>query len=336
MTVECLGPDRLEGEPQWRDARAGSLGAPAGQAVENEVDRSRRRRRDGGSSGRLGNLLDTGVGIDASGVHRRSQRLEICLARQRGIECFEPSRGIEQERWTIAAAREDERDLRAQSLQQRALKLVQRSELGRREQRLGGLTASRVQLGLRGGERARSASCRVRGQLGRSFQERGRSCHAASAPRAIGRPFQLIGHRLVETGCSVGAMPCAAIRIFVGIRRFRQGAMHLLTFMDRIPETWKPYFALAVGDAETDADFLVERSPRTYIDDLACPLLVIQGQNDPRVVERESSDLVERLRARGSDVDYLVFEDEGHDVLKLANRVRCYERIVGFFSEHLS
>ncbi len=114
------------------------------------------------------------------------------------------------------------------------------------------------------------------------------------------------------------------------------GPYDLITFMERIPETWKPYFALAVGDATTDADFLVERSPRTYVDDLACPLLVIQGQNDPRVVERESSDLVEQLRSKGSDVDYLVFEDEGHDVLKLANRVRCYERIVGFFSHHLS
>jgi dipeptidyl aminopeptidase/acylaminoacyl peptidase len=114
------------------------------------------------------------------------------------------------------------------------------------------------------------------------------------------------------------------------------GPYDLLTFMDRIPETWKPYFALAVGDPTTDGDFLVERSPRTYVDELACPLLVIQGRNDPRVVERESSDLVEQLRGKGADVDYLVFEDEGHDVLKLANRVRCYERIVGFFSEHLS
>ena len=60
------------------------------------------------------------------------------------------------------------------------------------------------------------------------------------------------------------------------------------------------------------------------------------GQNDPRVVERESHDLVEHLRGIGKTVDYLVFEDEGHDVLKLGNRVRCYERIVGFFSEHLS
>ena len=45
---------------------------------------------------------------------------------------------------------------------------------------------------------------------------------------------------------------------------------------------------------------------------------------------------MEGLRAGGKDVDYLVFEDEGHDVLKLPNRVRCYEAIVGFFSEHLS
>jgi dipeptidyl aminopeptidase/acylaminoacyl peptidase len=113
------------------------------------------------------------------------------------------------------------------------------------------------------------------------------------------------------------------------------GPYDLATFVERIPETWKPYFRLAVGDPAEDRDFFVERSPRTRITDLTCPLLVIQGQNDPRVVEQESRDLVEELRAAGRDVDYLVFEDEGHDVLKLPNRVRCYERIVGFFSEHL-
>ena len=63
-------------------------------------------------------------------------------------------------------------------------------------------------------------------------------------------------------------------------------------------------------------------------------LLVVRDRT-ARVVERESHDLVEHLRGIGKTVDYLVFEDEGHDVLKLGNRVR-YERIVGFFSEHLS
>jgi pimeloyl-ACP methyl ester carboxylesterase/uncharacterized protein YrzB (UPF0473 family) len=114
------------------------------------------------------------------------------------------------------------------------------------------------------------------------------------------------------------------------------GPYDLFTFIDRLPETWKPYFELAVGHSEKDRDFLIERSPKTHISDISCPLLVIQGQNDPRVVERESRDLVEQLRELGRDVDYLVFEDEGHDVLKLANRVRCYDTIVGFFSEHLS
>jgi dipeptidyl aminopeptidase/acylaminoacyl peptidase len=113
------------------------------------------------------------------------------------------------------------------------------------------------------------------------------------------------------------------------------GPYDLMRFMDRLPPTWKPYFELAVGHPERDRDFLVERSPRTHIANVACPLLVIQGANDPRVVEQESRDVVDELRAAGKSVEYLVFEDEGHDVLKLPNRVRCYERIVDFFREHL-
>lgn len=115
------------------------------------------------------------------------------------------------------------------------------------------------------------------------------------------------------------------------------GPYDLTTFMARIPETWKPYFALAVGDPERPEDraFLLERSPRVHIDSLRCPLLVIQGKNDPRVVERESRDLVDHLRGLGKDIDYLMFPDEGHDVLTLENRVRCYTAIVEFFRKHL-
>ncbi len=113
------------------------------------------------------------------------------------------------------------------------------------------------------------------------------------------------------------------------------GSFDLVTWTSRVPETWKPFVALTIGDPEKDRDFLVERSASTYIENIACPLLVIQGQNDPRVVEQESRDLVENLRSQGKDVDYLLFEDEGHDVLKLPNRVRCYEAITQFFATHL-
>jgi pimeloyl-ACP methyl ester carboxylesterase len=113
------------------------------------------------------------------------------------------------------------------------------------------------------------------------------------------------------------------------------GPYDLITFSQRIPESWKPYFELAIGHPERDRDFLLERSPRTYMQQIRCPLLVIQGRNDPRVIERESRDVVEQLRAAGKQVDYLVFEDEGHDVLKYANRVTCYTTIAAFFKEHV-
>lgn len=115
------------------------------------------------------------------------------------------------------------------------------------------------------------------------------------------------------------------------------GPYDLITFMDRIPVTWKPYYKIALGDPEIPADreFLVERSPSTYLDQLECPLLVIQGKNDPRVVERESRDVVENLRASGKDVDYLMFENEGHDVLKFENRVACYNAITEYFRKNL-
>ncbi|MGH2521486.1 MAG: alpha/beta hydrolase family protein, partial [Anaerolineales bacterium] len=113
------------------------------------------------------------------------------------------------------------------------------------------------------------------------------------------------------------------------------GPYNLADFMNRLPETWKPYFKLAVGDPEKDMDFLMERSPYTHLDHVTCPMLVIQGKNDPRVIERESREVVERLRGQGKAVDYLMFENEGHDVLKFENKVRCYNAITDFFKQHL-
>lgn len=113
------------------------------------------------------------------------------------------------------------------------------------------------------------------------------------------------------------------------------GPYNLFTFLERLPETWKTNFYLSVGHPEKDKEFLTDRSPSTRIDNVRCAMMMIQGRNDPRVVERETGDVVERLRSRGVPVEYLVFEDEGHDVLKFKNRVECYRRITEFFTAHL-
>lgn len=113
------------------------------------------------------------------------------------------------------------------------------------------------------------------------------------------------------------------------------GPYDLLTFASRVPETWKPFMKMLVGDPETEQDFLTERSPRTYIEQVTAPMLVVQGKNDPRVIEQESRELVEKLREIGKEVDYLMFPDEGHDVLKYENRVKVYTTMTDFFRKHL-
>jgi pimeloyl-ACP methyl ester carboxylesterase len=115
------------------------------------------------------------------------------------------------------------------------------------------------------------------------------------------------------------------------------GPYDLVTFSERIPEAWKPYFKISMGDSATPDGraFLTERSPKTYLDALVCPMLVIQGRNDPRVVAKESEELVADLKKKGKQIELLVFEDEGHDVLKHANRVTCYNAITNFFAKYL-
>ncbi len=113
------------------------------------------------------------------------------------------------------------------------------------------------------------------------------------------------------------------------------GPYDLPVWVTRLPEAWQTYFHLALGHPDRDRDELIARSPRTYLGDLAAPMLVIQGANDPRVTKSDSDDLVKELRDAGKQIDYLVFEDEGHDVTKAANKVRCYTAIADFMAEHL-
>lgn len=78
-----------------------------------------------------------------------------------------------------------------------------------------------------------------------------------------------------------------------------------------------------------------ERSPITYVDDVDVPLLVVQGANDPRVPRSEAEQLVSSLEQRDVDHEYLLFEDEGHGVVRTRNRVEYITRTVEFFRSHV-
>ncbi|MDI3299027.1 MAG: S9 family peptidase [Bacillota bacterium] len=113
------------------------------------------------------------------------------------------------------------------------------------------------------------------------------------------------------------------------------GPSNLVTFARAVPPSWRKWMAKWVGDPEEERDFLLERSPITYVDRVRCPMLVIQGARDFRVVRAESDQMVEALRSRGLEVEYVVFEDEGHGFTKRSNQEKAYRRIVDFLVEHL-
>jgi dipeptidyl aminopeptidase/acylaminoacyl peptidase len=74
----------------------------------------------------------------------------------------------------------------------------------------------------------------------------------------------------------------------------------------------------------------------TYVDQISTPLFVLQGANDPRVPQRESDQLVERLRARGVPVRYDIYPDEGHGFTKTDNQIKARTDAADFLLHHLS
>jgi dipeptidyl aminopeptidase/acylaminoacyl peptidase len=113
------------------------------------------------------------------------------------------------------------------------------------------------------------------------------------------------------------------------------GPSNLVTFARAVPPFWRRMMEKWVGDPEKDHDLLIQRSPVTYVDQIKAPLFIIQGANDPRVVKAESDQIVEKLRARGIDVRYDIYEDEGHGFTKRSNELKAWRDTAEFFEEHL-
>ena len=113
------------------------------------------------------------------------------------------------------------------------------------------------------------------------------------------------------------------------------GVANLITMLENAQPNWRRFLARWIGDAERDRDKLVERSPITHIENVRCPMLILQGENDPRVPQEESDQVVGRLRALGRRVEYVVYPGEGHGFTKRANAEDAYSRIVKFLTREL-
>ncbi len=95
------------------------------------------------------------------------------------------------------------------------------------------------------------------------------------------------------------------------------------------------WYETEMGTPRTHPALFRERSPIHALDRVRAPLLVLQGANDTNVPKAESDLVVERLRAGGHDVQYVVYPDEGHGFTRRENRLDALVRSVEFFVRHL-
>ncbi len=138
-------------------------------------------------------------------------------------------------------------------------------------------------------------------------------------------------------GYMVGAALAFEPEVFeVGINIF--GVMNWERTLTSIPPWWESFKEALydeMGDPKTDAERHRRISPLFHAKNIRVPLLVVQGANDPRVLQVESDEIVEAVKSNGVPVEYVLFPDEGHGFTKRENRIKASDAYIEFLDKHL-
>ncbi len=113
------------------------------------------------------------------------------------------------------------------------------------------------------------------------------------------------------------------------------GIANLRTFIENTSPYRRHLREPEYGTIEADGEFFDAISPIHHVDRITAPMIIVHGANDPRVPVGEAEQMVAALEARNHPVEYLRFEDEGHGVVKLGNRIKAYGAIADFLDRHL-
>ncbi|OPL19171.1 MAG: hypothetical protein AVO35_12020 [Candidatus Aegiribacteria sp. MLS_C] len=154
-------------------------------------------------------------------------------------------------------------------------------------------------------------------------------------------PFVDPGRVGIMGGSYGGYMTLAALAFRpdafkVGVDLF--GISNWLRTLREMPVWWgahREVLLRKIGDPDTEEEYLRSISPLFHYGNIRKPLLVIQGANDPRVLQAESDEIVEKVREAGVPVEYVLFDDEGHGFRKKSNQITADDAIVGFLEEYL-
>ncbi len=148
--------------------------------------------------------------------------------------------------------------------------------------------------------------------------------------------------RIAIIGGSYGGyMVCAAMAFrpeafAAGVNIF--GVTNWVRTLKSIPPWWtaqRDALYEELGDPFEEEDYPSSISPLFHAENIRRPMIVLQGANDPRVLQVESDEMVAAIRDNDIPVEYVVFPDEGHGFRKKANQITGYQAILEFLDEQL-
>src|SRR5258707_9968172 len=113
------------------------------------------------------------------------------------------------------------------------------------------------------------------------------------------------------------------------------GIANWVTFLENTGAYRRAHREMEYGNLREHRAFLEKISPINHVDKIKCPLMVIHEANDPRVPIGEAEQVVAALKKRNVPVEYLRYEDEGHGLAKLKNRLDAYPKMVAFLDRYL-
>lgn len=136
---------------------------------------------------------------------------------------------------------------------------------------------------------------------------------------------------------TMAAMAFTPDEFNVGVNIF--GVTNWLRTLKSIPPHWESFreaLYKELGDPTTaDSTRLYEISPLFHAENIKKPVMVLQGANDPRVLQVESDEIVAAIKKNDVPVEYVLFPDEGHGFRKKENEIKGYGQILTFLDTYL-
>jgi dipeptidyl aminopeptidase/acylaminoacyl peptidase len=134
----------------------------------------------------------------------------------------------------------------------------------------------------------------------------------------------------------MAALTFAPKEFKVGVNYF--GVTNWLRTLKSVPPWWESFkkaLYIEMGDPVADSVALYNKSPLFHASKIEKPFIVLQGSNDPRVLQVESDEIVSAAKKNNVPVEYVIFPDEGHGFVKKENNIKASEEVLKFLDKYL-